>query len=143
LEYTIVVELVRPSVVVNTIILTAGVVAMSIAVLYWTYGMGKIGRIEYTENTNTTMSAVNERIGFEYIRYSGNTLTVNIINCGKTDNITIARVYIMNTNYQNIAVSGLNVRLYSIDSPGTQIEGNKIWHWKRWSFNINCSAPTD
>jgi hypothetical protein len=129
------------SVVLSTVVLTAGVIAMSIAVLYWTYGMGKISRIEYTKSTTTSMSAINERIGFEYVRYLGTTLTVNIINCGKTDSINITRVYIMNGNYQNVVVSGLGVTLYNIDNPGTQLPGNKLGIGKEGYFTINTPNP--
>ena len=55
------------SVVLSTVILTAGVIAMSIAVLYWTYSMGKIGNIEYSKNTAASSSAIEEKIGFEVI----------------------------------------------------------------------------
>jgi hypothetical protein len=115
------------SVVVSTVILTAGVIAMSIAVLYWTYGMGKISHIEYSKSTNSSMSALNERIGFEYVSYTGTTLTVNIINCGRTDNVNVTRIYVMNSGYHDVAVSsGQGVTLYYIDSPATRVSGNHL-----------------
>ncbi len=117
------------SVVVSTLILTAGVVAMSIAVLYWTYGMGKISHIEYTKSTNSSISALNERVGFEYIGYSASTLTINIINCGRTDNLNISRVYVMNSGYHDVAVSsgnGVTLRTITSSGTGTPITGNHL-----------------
>ncbi len=116
------------SVVVSSIILTAGVIAMSIAVLYWTYGMGKVSHIEYTKSTTTSMNALNERIGFEYMQYSpggSGSLNIYIINCGKADNTTISRAYVLNNQYQNVWVSSLNITIRNIDS-GAQFQYNRL-----------------
>jgi hypothetical protein len=110
------------SVVLSTVVLTAGVIAMGIAVLYWTQSMGKIGNLEYSKSTKASISALEERIGFEYISYSSNTVTANIINWGKADNISIARVYVLNTSYSHVAVSN-NVALKNITN-NNYISGN-------------------
>jgi uncharacterized membrane protein len=112
------------SVVLSTVVLTAGVIAMGIAVLYWTQSMGKIGNLEYSKSTKASINAVEERIGFEYISYSSTskTVTVNIINWGKADNISIARVYVLDTSYSHVAVSN-NVALKNITN-NNDISGN-------------------
>ena len=120
------------SVVVSTIILTAGVLAMSIAVLYWTYSMGKIGNIEYSKNTATSTSAVLERLGYESVSYSAstNTLTAYIVNWGKTDNITIVHVLVLDRFYNVIGSNTIGpnyapVKLFSIDR-GNEVTGDKL-----------------
>jgi hypothetical protein len=113
------------SVVVSTLILTAGVVAMSIAVLYWTYGMGKISHIEYTKSTTSNMNAVNERVGFEYVTGSGNRLDLNIINWGKSDNITITHVLVFDSIYSVVGANTGNITLYNIGTT-SKVTGNHL-----------------
>jgi hypothetical protein len=116
------------SVVISTVILTAGVIAMSIAVLYWTYSMGKITNIEYEKNTAANSNAIEERIGYEHISGSNNNLTVYIINWGKADNIRIAHVLILDNSYRYVGSNMSNIRLKNIDNPsGTSyISGNHL-----------------
>ena len=126
------------SVVVSTVILTAGVLAMSIAVLYWTYSMGKITNIEYKENTLANSNAVEERIGFEHINGSSNNVTVYVINWGKADNISIAHVLILDSSY-NYVGSNSNVRLSNIDT-NNFISGNHLRIGADGYFNASLSA---
>ncbi len=114
------------SVVVSTIILTAGVVAMSIAVLYWTYSMGKISNIEYSQNTNATSSAVGERIGFEYVNASSSSLTAYIVNWGKSENIGIAHVIILDSSYHYLGSNSTPIILKNIDFPYSKIPDNML-----------------
>jgi archaellum component FlaF (FlaF/FlaG flagellin family) len=90
------------SVVVSTIVLTAGVLAMGIAVLYWTYSWGSLASRAYSAAEENSVKAIQERLGFEYIDYSSstNTLTVTLINWGDTNNITIADVVLSNSAHQ-------------------------------------------
>ncbi len=104
------------SVVVSTIILTAMVVAASIAVLYWTQSMSKIGNIEYSKSTEASSNAVEERIGFEYVNYSENSLTSYIINWGKADNVTIAHVLVLDSSYKYVGSNLTTITLADIDS---------------------------
>lgn len=91
------------SVALSTLIITAGVVGFGITVLYWAYSWGGIANHEYSEAVTSSQSAILEKIAFEYAHYHDVTLpngtvvgnlTVYIINCGKTDNVSIARVFI-------------------------------------------------
>ncbi len=90
------------SAVVGTLILTAGVLAMGIAILYWASSWGSIATRSYTTAEGNSAKAVQERLGYEYIDYSGNVLTVNLINWGTSGNLTIANVYIYNNAHQYI-----------------------------------------
>ena len=114
------------SVVVSTIVLTAGVLAMGIAVLYWAYSWGNMANRAYSTAEANSAKAVQERLGFEFIDYSpsSNTLTVNLINWGTADKIEIVNVHLWDNlrqplgNYSNpllrnitdnSAISGLNI----------------------------------
>jgi hypothetical protein len=108
------------SVVVSTIILTAGVIAMSIAVLYWTYGMGKVSNNEYSKSTVANSNAVGEKVGFEYISYlvsSGPPYYINayLINCGVSDNISISNAIILDSAYHYVDSNRTVVQLKSIE----------------------------
>ncbi len=90
------------SVVVSTLILTAGVLAMGIAILYWASSWGRIATRTYSTTEANSAKAIQERLGYEYIDYSGNVLTVNVINWGTSANLTIANVYIYNKAHQYV-----------------------------------------
>lgn len=90
------------SVVVSTLILTAGVLAMGIAILYWASSWGSIATRTYSTAEGNSAKAIQERLGFEYIDYRSNVLTVNVINWGTSANLTIANVYIYNNAHQYI-----------------------------------------
>lgn len=93
------------SVVISTIVLTAGVLAMGFAILYWTSSWGRIATQTYSTAEEKNAKALQERIGFEYIDYASSTriLTVNIMNWGTSNNVTVASVYIYNSAHQYLA----------------------------------------
>jgi hypothetical protein len=94
------------SVVLSTLIITAGVIAAGIAVLYWAYGWGNVADQQYSTITSDSMSAMGEQLGFEYTTYSSSLgqLTVYLINCGTSNNLTIARVYLWSSTF--VPISG-------------------------------------
>ena len=91
------------SVVVSTMVLTAGVLAMGIAVLYWAYSWGNTITRTYSSSEAANSKAVQERLGFEHIDFSNNILTVSLINWGDTNNITIANVFLWDSAHQPLA----------------------------------------
>jgi hypothetical protein len=90
------------SVALSTLIITAGVVAFGIAILYWAYSWGGIANQAYSGAVSSSQSAIAESLGFEYISYSNNNLTVYLINCGMSKNVTIVRAYLWNSSGQLI-----------------------------------------
>jgi uncharacterized protein (UPF0333 family) len=90
------------SVVVGTLILTAGVLAMGIAILYWASSWGSLATRTYSTAEGNSAKAVQERLGYEYIDYSNNILTVNVINWGTSANLTIANVYVYDNTHQYV-----------------------------------------
>lgn len=90
------------SVVVSTIVLTVGVLGLGIAILYWTYSWGNIATRQLTTTEGNNAKALQERLGFEYIQYSGNTLTVSVINWGTSNNVTVADLHLYNSAHQYV-----------------------------------------
>ncbi len=91
------------SVVLSTLIITAGVLAAGIAVLYWAYSWGNIADQQYSSSATASQNAMSEMIGFEYITYSNSppcNLTIYIINCGLTNGLNISRIYVWNNQSQ-------------------------------------------
>ena len=128
------------SVVVSTIILTAMVVAVSIAVLYWTQSMSKIGNTEYSKNTKASSNAIGERVGFEQVSYVGNSLTAYIVNWGKTTNVTVAHVLVLDSSYNYIGSNLTTITLRNIDN-NMPLPGNLLRIGTDAFFTTSISNP--
>ena len=135
------------SVVVSTIVLTAGVLAMGIAVLYWAYSWGNLANRAYSSSEAKSAKAVQERLGFEYIDYSRSTniLTVNLINWGTVDKVNIVNVHLWDNmrqplgNYSNpllrnitdsSVISSLNIGDdgYFQITPGSPLAASSLYY---------------
>ena len=105
------------SVVVSTIVLTAGVLAMGIAVMYWAFSWGNIAAQDYSKSEANSAMAAQERLGFEYINYSSssNMLTVYIMNWGTAKSVNITNVYLWD-NLHNPIGQYPNPQLLNITS---------------------------
>jgi hypothetical protein len=103
------------SVALSTMIITAGVVAMGIAILYWAYDWGKVATIEISKGMQSDSNAIEERIGYEYISVSGKNVTVNIINWGKTGNVNVTRAYIWDSDHVSVDLSS-EIHMVNIDT---------------------------
>jgi hypothetical protein len=122
-------------------IITAGVVAMGIAVLYWAYSWGKVANMQYSDSITAGSNAIGERIAFEYITYSSlsNNLTVNMINWGKTNNVSIARVYLWDSSHQPIGTypDEVNPELVLMNiTTNTRIPSNTLNIGDEGYFNV-------
>jgi FlaG/FlaF family flagellin (archaellin) len=89
------------SVVISNVLLTAAVMALGSAVLFWTYQRALLANSEYSEVMDANVAKMREKLAFEYIFYniSSNELTVYLINCGKSDNLSLASVYLSNSSW--------------------------------------------
>jgi hypothetical protein len=103
------------SVALSTMIITAGVVAMGIAILYWATAWGKVATIEISNGMQSDSKAIEERLGYEYISASGNQVVVNIINWGKTGNVNITRAYIWDSDHNPVGLSP-EIHMFNIDT---------------------------
>jgi hypothetical protein len=94
-------------------IITAGVIAAGIAVLYWATSWGNIANDQYASTVANSQSAVQENLGFEYIAYSGGQLTIYLINCGISNNVTLVRAYLWDSFHQLIGTYAVQT-IYNI-----------------------------
>jgi len=122
------------SVALSTMILTAGVLAMGIAVLYWASSWGRIASHEYSKTVTNDSTAIMERISYEYISYSSAsyTLKVNVINWGKADNVSINRVYIWDSLRNLVGASSYTPTQLLNVSNSSPIPGNNL--------NVGCEG---
>jgi hypothetical protein len=132
------------SVALTTMIITAGVIASGIAVLYWGYAWGNIARDQYSQSISQSQDAVGERLSFEYISYLNNQLTVNVINSGQTGDLQIARVNILDSEH-NIVSTIDNASLMEITTnlPITDSNNhNGLDAGKEGYFTINAALSS-
>lgn len=131
------------SVVVSTVVLSAGVLALGIAVLYWAFSWGNIASLQYSRAVAANSHAVAERVGFEYITYSrsNNLITVNLINCGGAHDLNISAVYLWD-NYRNYIGTGAYTpsNLTSITT-GQPIPDNALDISQEGRFTVTLSQP--
>ncbi len=102
------------SVALTTMIITAGVIAAGIAVLYWAYSWGNVADNQYSSTVSNNQNAIQENLAFEYVTYSSTNyqLTVYVINCGLANSINFTRLYIWNSANQPIGTFPIT-QLYS------------------------------
>lgn len=131
------------SVVVSTVVLTAGVLALGIAVLYWAYSWGNIANLEYSRTVAESSHAVAERVGFEYISYSStnNILTVNIINWGRADNLSIRIVYLWDSFHNSIGTGAYTPSLLTNITDGSPITDNILNIGDEGTFTTTLFDP--
>jgi hypothetical protein len=127
----------------STIVLSAGVLALGIAILYWAFSWGNIANLQYSRAVADSSYAVAERIGFEYISYtsSNNVLTVNIINWGRANNLSISLVYVWD-NLHNYVETGAYApsQLMNI-TDGSIIPNNMLNMGDEGSFKVALAEP--
>ena len=84
------------NVVISSVMLCSAVIAMGFVVFAYTQHQAVDANMRYSDNTNENIARVQEKLAFEYIHNnsSSNQLTVFLINCGKSNNITLAQVHL-------------------------------------------------
>ena len=100
------------SVALSTMIITAGVIAAGIAVLYWAYGWGNVANTQYAQTVTNGQNSIEESISFEYISYSGSSLTVYVINSGMM-NVTLVRLYVWDSAGVQISNASFSINQLS------------------------------
>ena len=138
------------SVALSTLIISAGVVAAGIAVLYWARSWGAIADQQYSNSVAQSQAAISERIAFEYIAYSKfnstlGTLSVFIINCGLSNNVSIARMYIWNSQSVPIGTFPVSpqtsLTLYNITSNSAIPNSQGLSVGNDGYFNVTMASP--
>lgn len=133
------------SVALTTMIITAGVIAAGIAVLYWAYSWGNVANNQYAGTVANNQNSIQENIAFEYITYSNinsnnGQLTVYVINCGLSNNVNLTRLYIWNSTNQLIGTYDIS-QLYRT-SDGTAISNNSLNIGDEGYFNVTIPTLT-
>jgi hypothetical protein len=96
---------------------------------------------QYSKAIATSSSAIEERIGFEYISYSTSShiLTVNVINWGTSNDVGIIRVYLKDNQQNPIGLSYTPSALRSITS-GALISSNSLNAQEEGYFLVSPST---
>jgi hypothetical protein len=123
----------------TTIIITAGVIAFGIAVLYWAYSWGNIANQQYSTTVGNSQDAIGENLAFEYVYYSNNNLTVYLINCGMTNNVSITRLYIWINYSQPIGTFTPSALMYITNN--TAIPNNSLSIGNEGYFTVPINNP--
>jgi len=89
------------SVVISSVLLTATVMALGAVVLVWTNSRISIANTEYADLMDSSLARIKEKIVLEYVFFnsSQNELTVYLLNCGESDNVSIVNVYLSNDSW--------------------------------------------
>lgn len=131
------------SVVVSTVVLSAGVLALGIAVLYWAFSWGNIANLQYSRTVADNSNAIAERVGFEYISYSSsnNMLTVNIINCGGANNLNVSLVHLTDNFHNYVGTGAYTPSSLTNITSGSPIPDNALDIGEEGRFTVTLSGP--
>lgn len=89
------------SVVISSVLLTATVMALGTAVIIWANSRISIANTEYSDLLDESAARMKERLVFEYVFFNASKkeLTVYLLNCGKSNNVSLVNVYLSNDSW--------------------------------------------
>jgi hypothetical protein len=99
---------------ISSVMLASAVIALGFIVFAYTQQKAVESNMRYADNTNTNIARIQEKLAFEHIynNSSLNELCVFLINCGKSDEIAVTRVYLTNGSwaqlFDNVELKFLN-----------------------------------
>lgn len=125
--------------VVSSVILAGAVIALGLATLNWTYQKSLIANDEYADVTEANLASIKEKLVFEYIFYnsSENELTVYLMNCGKSNDVSLASVYLSNSSWVQ-SFSDIELRFLN----GTLTQGLDIGEEGYFQISVSLVANT-
>lgn len=125
--------------VVSSVILAGAVIALGLATLNWTYQKSLITNDEYADVTEANLASIKEKLVFEYIFYnsSENELTVYLMNCGKSNDVSLASVYLSNSSWVQ-SFSNIELRFLN----GTLTQGLDIGEEGYFQISVSLVANT-
>lgn len=87
--------------VISNAILAGAVIALGFVVFSWAYGRSSVANLEYADVVDANLDKIKEKLVFEYFFYntSDGELTVYLINCGKSNNVSLFSVYLSNNSW--------------------------------------------
>lgn len=113
--------------VISTTILAGAVIALGFVVFTWTYNRSLAFNREYANVVETDLARIKEKLVFEFAFYntSDKELTVYMINCGKSNNVSLTNAFLSNSSwyqsFTNIELTLLNET--SVESLDVNEEG--------------------
>jgi len=127
------------SVVVSTLIMVGAVIALGFAVLSWTYSRSSTFNTEYANLVEANTDKMKEKLVFEYVFYnaSQSELTVYLINCGKSNDVSLANVYLSNGSWFQ-SFSDIELRFLN----GTLTESLDIGEEGYFKLSVSLVANT-
>jgi hypothetical protein len=111
------------SAVISAVLLTAAALALGLVVLHWTYQRSFVANEEYVDTIESNLDKIREKLVFAHIFYnsSGNELTVYLLNCGKSNETSIAEVYLFDNSSEIVyKTEGSEVDLRHLNDDLTQ-----------------------
>jgi len=127
------------NVVVSNLILVGAVIALGFSVLSWTYSRSSTFNTEYANLVEANSERMKEKLVFEYIFYnaSENELTVYLINCGESNDVSLANVYLSNGSWLQ-SFSDIELRFLN----GTLTESLDIGEEGYFKLSVSLVADT-
>lgn len=91
------------NVIVSNVLMASAVVALGFVVFFWTWQRSLDANVEYANVTKENIDKIKEKLVFEYIFYSSseNKSTVYLINCGKSNDVSLDSVYLSNSSWSH------------------------------------------
>jgi hypothetical protein len=102
------------SAVISNLILISAVIVVGFAALAFTQSSSYFYAEQYSQDVNSDINKLKEKLAFEFVFYNRTekVLRVYIINCGKTDNVTMPTAYVSDAfwgvTFSSIALKFLN-----------------------------------
>lgn len=84
------------NVVLSNVILASAVVALGLVVQIWAYQRSLAFNVEYANVVEDEIACIKEKLVIEHIFYntSKKELTVYLLNCGKSNDVSLASIYL-------------------------------------------------
>jgi hypothetical protein len=120
--------------VLSSIILACTAITLGFVVLYWTQQRAFEANEEYSDTTDENIAKIRERMAFEHIfyNYSENTLSIYLINCGKSNDVVLDTAYLSNSSWSQ---TFYDIELKSLN--GTETENLDIGEEGYFKISVN------
>ena len=100
--------------IISSVMLCSAVIAMGFVVFAYTQHQAVDANMRYADNTNDNIARIQEKLAFEHIHNnsSSNELAIFLLNCGKSDDIVLAKAYLTkdswSQSFEDIELKFLN-----------------------------------
>jgi hypothetical protein len=122
------------SLVISNVILASAVVTLGLIVLFWTQQRAFLANEEYGYTTDENIAKIKERIAIEHIfyNYSENTLSIYLMNYGRSNNVLLDTTYLRNSSWSQ-AFSDIKLRFLN----GTETQHLDIGEEGYFEITVN------